>query len=232
MATEPLQKAVEVFSAPIEGVISALGRGIAEAQTALDLNSIKVQEEIDADPVLSRAGAQATWYQLPKVELELKLAMTMTETTSRGAPQVPAPSRRRAAPAAISPVFLSKAVRLVAQPVSASYQNRFNYDASASTTIRLTIVPVPSPAGGHQTTAPPRLTSDEVRALALESQAGFRTVTKDGQAVPDPALRFDVNFNGAARVWYVLQYDPADGTAKAVVVAIDDETGALRVVST
>ena len=231
MATDPLQQAVEVFSAPIEGVISALGRGIADAQTELDRNSIKTQDEIDADPVLSRAGTQATWYQMPKVELELKLAMTMAQGTPGSGAQGALRSAALAAPLAISPSLL-KPVRLIAQPVSASFQNRFNYDASASTTIRLTIVPVPSPTGGSQTSAPPRLSNDDVQALALKSNAGFKTAKKDGQDVPDPKLRFDVNYNGAARVWYVLQYDPADATAKDVVVAIDDETGVVRVVST
>src|SRR3954447_18465283 len=78
MATDPTT-AVEIFSAPIQGVIAALGRGIAEAQIALDRGSVQAQEEIDADPTLASLGMQATWYQLPRVELELKLAMTISE---------------------------------------------------------------------------------------------------------------------------------------------------------
>ena len=80
--------------------------------------------------------------------------------------------------------------------------------------------------------APSRLSAEEVQALALKSSAGFKTVTQAGQTVPDPKLRFDVNFNAAARTWYVLQYDPADATAKAVVVSVDDVTSAVRVIST
>src|SRR5438034_972038 len=118
MATDPA-KATEVFSAPIQGVIAALGRGVAEAQIALDRSSVLAQEEMDADPT-----------------------------------------------------------------------------------------------------------------LALTSSAGFKTVTQAGQKVPDPKLRFDVNFNSAARVWYVLQYDPADSTAKAIVVAVDDVTSVVRVIPT
>jgi hypothetical protein len=226
MATDPT-RATEVFSAPIQGVIAALGRGIAEAQIALDRGSVQSQEEIDADPTLARLGVQATWYQLPRVELELKLAMTISEQPG-GAPTPTAPSL---APGA-TPTAILRPVRLIAQPVSASYQNRFNYNVNAASTIKLTIVPVPPTAVGGQGAAPARLTPEEVQALALKSSAGFKTVTQEGQAVPDPKLRFDVNFNGAARVWYVLQYDPADSTAKAVVVAIDDVTGAVRVIPT
>jgi hypothetical protein len=50
--------------------------------------------------------------------------------------------------------------------------------------------------------------------------------------VPDPKLRFDINFNSAARIWYVLQYDPVDPAVKAIVVAIDDVTSAVRVIPT
>jgi hypothetical protein len=218
MPTDPATKASEVFSAPIQGVIAALGRGIAEAQTALDRGSVQAQDEIDADPQLASLGMQATWYQLPRVELELKLAMTMSEEG--------APPRARA----IGKGFF-KPVKLIAQPVSASYQNRFNYDVQAASTIKLTVVPVP-PAAGGQAVAPAKLSPEEVQALALKSSAGFKTTTQSGQTVPDPKLRFDVNFNGAARVWYVLQYDPADPTLKAIVVAVDDVTSKVRVIPT
>ena len=56
-----------------------LGKGISEAQAALDRNSIATQSAIDADPQLSSAGLQATWYQFPRVDLQLKLALTIAE---------------------------------------------------------------------------------------------------------------------------------------------------------
>lgn len=153
MSDQPLQDAVEVFSAPIEGVIVALGKGIAEAQAALDRNSILTQETYDSDPQLAPYGLQATWYQFPRVDLQLRLAMTVTE------------DRTTAAPAALRrlPVALStqlSALRLVAQPASAAYQNHFNYDAQAASTITLSIVPVPSPRAADQGTVQPHLTPD------------------------------------------------------------------------
>jgi hypothetical protein len=224
MATDPT-KAVEVFSAPIQGVIAALGRGIAEAQMALDRGSVQAQQEIDADPVLASLGMQATWYQLPRVELELKLAMTISEQRSGGT-AAPTIGALAAATRFVQPL------RLIAQPVSASYQNRFNYDVNAASTIKLAVVPVPPPAVGGAAVAPSLLAAEDVQALALKSSAGFKTVTQSGQTVPDPKLRFDVNFNAAARTWYVLQYDPADSTAKAVVVSVDDVTSVVRVIPT
>ena len=223
MAVNPLEQAVEVFSAPIEGVIVALGKGISEAQAALDRNSIATQSAIDADPQLSSAGLQATWYQFPRVDLQLKLALTIAEQQGVAA---------RPVPAALD-VVAARPLRLVAQPVSAAYQNHFNYAADAASTITLSIVPVPPPRSGDQTTAPPRMTPDQVRAAALSSRAKFTTARdSSGAVVPAASLRFDINFNAVSRSWYVLQYDAANAAATPIVVSVDDATGVVNVIST
>jgi hypothetical protein len=219
--TSPLEQAVEVFSAPIEGVIVALGKGVGQAQTELDRASLANQDALDADPTLSGLGLQATWYQIPRVDLQLKLALAVVAEgqTSGSGPTVPRP-----------PVTLpTKGLRLIAQPVSAAFQNHFDYNAQASSTVNLTIMPVPPPRAGDVSTAPPRRTPAEAQAAALASRAEFRTVVQDQQAVPDPAQRFDVNFNAASRTWFVLQYDPATPEVQPVVVSVDDVTGTVRV---
>jgi hypothetical protein len=207
------QQAVEVFAAPIEGVLIALGRGIAEAQRELDRSSLAAQAEIDADPVLSQIGAQATWFQLPRVELELKLALTMSRD-----------------PATRAAVGLARPLKLVAQPVSAAYQNHFNYDVQGSSVVRVTVVPVPAPTAGDPATAPPLMEPADVQRAALASRAQFATVKRGSARVPNPRLRLDVNFNAATRTWSVLQHDPARPERPAVAVIVDDETRAVRVV--
>src|SRR5215510_7179724 len=211
MPDNTLANAVETFSAPIEGVIVALGKGIAEAQKALDLNSIQVQEQIDSDPVLSRQGLQATWYQFPRVDLQLKLSLSIVEDR---------PVAATASAVTATPITALAARRLIAQPVSAAYQNHFNYNAEASSLITLSIVPVPAPRAGDQVTLPPRLTPDQAQAAALASPAKFATTTDSkGNKIPVANRRFDINFNAAARLWYILQYDPANTSVQAVVVA-------------
>jgi hypothetical protein len=225
MPDNPLQDAVEVFSAPIEGVIIALGKGIALAQAALDQNSIQTQEQLDTDPLLAPYGLQAAWYQFPRVDLQLKLSLTVTEnrTTASPAAVVAAPH--------VPITALSTGLRLVAQPVSAAYQNHFNYDAEAASTITLSIVPVPPPRSTDQGVVQPRMTATDVQAAAFASAAGFATVKNaDGTVVPAPNLLFSVNFNAAARTWYVLQYSPVD--PGRTVVAVDDTTGLVRIIST
>src|SRR5919201_5320630 len=103
MASEQPRPA-EVFSAPIESVIAALGKSIGAAQAALDRSSIATQDALDADPVMSGLGLQATWYQLPRVDLELKLSMTMSEETE--------PTAREARVALLQ---LTRPVNLIAQ---------------------------------------------------------------------------------------------------------------------
>lgn len=240
MPVDPIANAVETFSAPIEGLIIALGKGISEAQAELDRNSIKSQEAIDTDPVLSQLGLQATWYQFPSVQLELKLALTMVEerTTPRVNPSslvgdVSASARGVAALAANTSFLVDTSIgrRLVAQPVSAAYQNHFNYNAQASSTITLSIVPVPAPRPVDQASSPPLLTDAQVQEKALGSPAPFVSVIVDGKKAPSPGLRFDINFNASARLWYVLQYSATAPESKAVVVVVDDVTGLVRVIS-
>src|SRR5271165_7047430 len=197
MPSDPLANAVETFAAPIESLIVALGQGIADAQHALDQNSIQAQESIDTDPVLSQYGLQATWYQFPSVSMQLKLSLSIAQDQ-------PPPS----GPPSGGPLPVLR-TRLFAQPLSASFQSQFNYDAQAATQINLTIVPVPPPKSGNQVSSPPRMTVAAVQAAALASSAPFVT-TKDAQGNVIPAttdaqgdaLSVLINFNASARVWY------------------------------
>jgi len=228
---DPLTNVVEVFSAPIESVIIALGTGIAEAQKQLDANSIATQEALDTDPILSRYGLQATWYQFPRVDLQLKIALSVTQDS--------APPTMRAGAVALPMAISASPLRLQLQPVSASYQTQFDYDAQASSTITLSIVPVTPPRPNDPVTIQPAMTPLEVQNAALASAAQFVT-TKDGQGNTVPAevdgsgnkLQFDVNFNAAGRLWYVLQYAPSNRAVAPVVVAVDDATKSVRIIST
>jgi len=247
-SSNPLGNTLEVFSSSIEDFITGLGVGIAKAQSDLDRNSILTQTALDADPVAAQYGLQATWYQFPKVDLELKLSVTVTQDQSSPAPQ----AATRALPAGL---IVSRPVRIIAQPVSASYQTHFNYDAQAASTLTLSIVPVPPQRNPGQAVEP-RMTDTLVRTAAFGSAAKFvfakdsqgKTIQdSDGNPVPATAdaqgnaLRCDINFNGAAGLWYVLQYAPFKTSLTPAVVAVDDVVGsqpgvdlktAVRVIST
>jgi hypothetical protein len=132
----------------------------------------------------------------------------------------------------------ARKIRLVGQPLSASFQSHFNYSGQAASQINLSIVPVPGPRPGDKVNLPPQMLTADVQTAALKSGAKYVT-GKDAQGNVIPAttdgtnaLRFDVNFNSTSRIWYVLQYAPANKNVKAAVVAVDDATGAVRIIST
>jgi hypothetical protein len=106
---------------------------VGRAQRELDRHSIQTQEEILADPELSAAGVQTTFYQIPKVELELTMAISMTPQTS-----AEAKSSKEGA-------TIVKPSKIRVAPVNAYYQNQFGFSAQASSKLKLTIVPVPPP---------------------------------------------------------------------------------------
>ncbi len=249
--SKPFTNTLEVFSASIEDFITSLGKGISDAQAALDQNSIQTQAKLDSDPVAAQYGLQATWYQFPKVELDLKLSVTVSQDLS--SPSASPSPAKRALPAVSG--AMSRPVRIIAQPVSASYQTHFNYDAQAASTLSLTIVPVPPQRNPGQAVQP-RMTDSLVRKAAFGSAAKFvfsqdsqgkNILDANGNPVPATAdkqgnaLRCDVNFNGAAALWYVLQYAPFAANVTPAVVAVDDVVGsqpgvdlktAVRVIST
>jgi hypothetical protein len=153
---------------------------------------------------------------MPRVDFQLKLALTSV---------APRPSARTGARP--GQALLSSAVRLIAQPISAAYQNHFNYDVQGSSELSLSIVPVPPPQATAESTLPPRLTAEDARDAALKAR-GARFSAPRGE--PAPGLRLEVNFNPLSREWFVLQYDPKAPTEKPVVAAVDDATGSVRVI--
>lgn len=84
-------------------------------------------------------------------------------------------------------------------------------------------------------TTPPQLTPAEAQAVALASGAPFVTTknaqgaTVDGQGNVYVIL---TNFNAVARVWYVIQYVPANASIPGIVVAVDDTTKTAQIIST
>lgn len=221
MPNDPLSSAAETFSAPLEHLIVSVAQGLAEAQKTLDENSIAMQQELDSNPAMAGYGLQATWFQFPRVDFQVKLAVSMEQHTTQT--QAPPGPQNFLPPSRVSNL------RLIAQPVSASYQTQFQYDASAASVLNLTIVPVPPPRPSDQGLNPARMKAFDVQAAALGSAAKFQ---KDDAGLPVTALRFDVMFNASARTWYVVQYDPANPTVGSVVVAVDDVTGSVRIIST
>jgi len=237
--TDPLANAVEQFSAPIESVIIALGQGIAAAQKALDQNSVATQEQIDSDPVLSQYGLQATWYQFPTVSLQLKMSIAITQDqTSSSSPSSANPSVAGPNLAFSSALLSPNRVRIIAQPLSASFQNQFNYDSQAASQVNVTMVPVPPPKSGNQVTAPPQMTEAAVVTVAQSTAqaAGTPFITnKNSQGLIEDSsgnvYTISTTYNATSGTWYVLEYAPSNPNISAIAIAVDDATQTGRVVT-
>src|SRR5436309_2467150 len=91
----------ELLAAALEELIVAVGRGIGQAQAEMDRASIALQRDIDADPLLAQHGLQATWYQMPRTELEIKVALQFQ-------------GRQPTLPAATGPVLLQPGLATLA----------------------------------------------------------------------------------------------------------------------
>ena len=212
--SSPATEVAELLSVPLEQILASLGRGIGAAQSALDRHSIDIQRQIDEDPVLGQYGLQATWYQLPSTQVELKVAVTAQQ------PAVPvqAQAQAQASAEASLPLPVTAQPGIFVQPVNARYANQFSFDVNASSTITLTIVPVPPPA--PVSAGRPSLTADEVLAIA----APQLLLGEDDS----PSPRVTVSYNGGVRAWYVLQTDEtSDPPALERMVRVDDATGVI-----
>jgi hypothetical protein len=225
---EQAQATGETFSAPLDSVIGAVVHGVASAQTAIDRSSLASQQAIDADPELAGKDLQAPWYQLARTDVQLKLAFTVAEGLPGGQTQPAAAAAP--GPSAMAMPIMAPSMRLIAQPVSAAYQNHFNFNAQASSTVTLSLAPVPPPQPPSGAVVAPQLSQEEVQALALQSDAGFATQRgSKGSRLPSEALRFGIQYNPAARIHYVHQYKPGEPSA-ATVAAVDDMTREVRVI--
>lgn len=172
MTDDPLRY-LDALSAPMGDLIASVGRGVAEAQQALDMGSLGALLSIYADPdttddtiaLLREIDYRPTFYAIPEVTSELTVALTITGQSGAGSPStttaapaaapMAAPAAASLAAAAASPTTLASralatnaetAPRLYVAPVDASYQNRYGFDLRATSSLKFKIVPVPPPS--------------------------------------------------------------------------------------
>ena len=205
MATNPTRHFADLLSAPLEQLLASLGAGIGRSQAALDRHSIEIQKLIDEDPSLAPYGLEATWYQIPTTELELKVAVALEE-------QAVDTTSPAATVGGLADVVLRRPPRLWIQPMNPTVSNVYNYDAQAATTVKLSVVAVPPP--GRISASPAIRTEAEVLATA------------EDDLVQNPALNVTANFNPGTRIWYVVQTDETETPPKLrALVRVSDETG-------
>jgi hypothetical protein len=136
--------ALEALSAPIGDLISSIGKSVADAQMALDAQTIQNFLSIysqggEAFEALKSIGYRPTWYQIPEVNAEISVALAVS-----GSVDAQGEARTLTQPGTRTlQSFASPKVTLWAAPMGASYTNKFNYDIKAASKVTFKIVPVP-----------------------------------------------------------------------------------------
>lgn len=158
---------MDELSAPIGDLIAHVGRSVAEAQQAIDAQTIENLRRLYADDDVAHAalrdiGYRPTWYHIPEATAEMSIALTISgQRESAGGHG----GGRRV-------------LRLYAAPVDATYTNKFDYDLKASSRITFRVVPVPP--------------SSEVEGRRVVPILVGRTVAEARRLLEDLELRHDV----------------------------------------
>lgn len=142
----------DILNAPLPEMIEKLGKGIAEAQYAMDRNSVKIaqlmagfREDENGDLIQDEAalikleqgkpgvslislGFAPTFYQFAETHLEMKMSFSMTESREVGV----------SASVGVKAYFVTASV-------TASYSQKYQYSAEGSSSIRTKLVSLPSP---------------------------------------------------------------------------------------
>lgn len=130
----------ELVSAPLPQIIERLGIAVADAQHALDENSVKTAAamatsnvEIGGDSYnLLALGFSPAFYAFTEATVEAKLSFSMTETTSFGVD-------------AEAKVGVNAGIVMVAASVSVSYARKFSVTAEGTSSIAARLVSLPVP---------------------------------------------------------------------------------------
>lgn|GEM_PF-511860 len=109
-------------------VISSVGRGIADAQYALDVSAIQTQQQINEDDDLRAWGISAHWFTIPEATVNLKMNYQFTkERVEEGT------------------IEEGRKMRLMVSPINAKYTNTFKVSETLQSELNLKFLPIPAP---------------------------------------------------------------------------------------
>lgn len=132
----------QLLSAPLPDIIQRLGIAVAEAQRALDINSVATAVDMATAEVkigdethnLMALGFTPTFYSFTEATVEAKLSFSMNETTELGV-------------SAGATVGVNVGFVMVAASVNVSYARKFSVGAEGMSSIAARLVSLPPPEG-------------------------------------------------------------------------------------
>jgi hypothetical protein len=151
---DDLLQITRTLSAPLGELIAAVGRGVAEAQAALDLHTVETFKAVHGGDeasyrALRELGYQPTWYRIPEVAAEIYVTLSAHgEERSSGSSAEPAPGTPALEGGDDQPDEATAGrIQLYATPVDASFSNTYDYQLRACSQLKFRIVPVPPSDG-------------------------------------------------------------------------------------
>lgn len=195
--SDPISNFSELLSNPLGDLISSIGKGVGEAQAALDAGSLnatldiyreddaaeRTPEEQRMVDLIREIGYQPTFYVIPETEVEaqVSLSMSLNNTPTSSLAPTTAPVAR---------------FSTIATPLNAGNVNRFHISSNAVAKIKFKIVPVPVPTAIAEMRVVPNLVDMELNedTIALIAQLGFTysidgTPTEGTIATQEPAAQ-------------------------------------------
>lgn len=130
----------QLLSAPLPDIIQRLGLAVADAQRALDVNSVATAVEMATTGVqigdethnLISLGFSPVFYSFTEATVEAKLSFSMSETTELGV-------------SAGATVGVNVGFVMVAASVNVSYARKFSVSAEGMSSIAARLVSLPPP---------------------------------------------------------------------------------------
>ena len=179
----------EIGSAPLGDLIAAIGRGVGEAQAALDAGALEqtlalYDQSDDLQQALRELGYRPTFYTIPEAEGELKLSLTLTSQPAKRPTTKTPRTRQSRQPSIFTPP--TGLPQIYAAPVDSAYQNSYSYSSQVSATVKFKVVAVPPPNEADNARVVPSLIGMQYQAaqeLAADLDLATRVVNGDTPAV-------------------------------------------------
>jgi hypothetical protein len=184
----------ELLNVPFGDMVESLGMAIAEAQHALDMNSVMMAQimsgssYIDTDDEgkevlrpgvkvnfggrslsLLELGFTPTFYQFVDTIIEVKISISMSSQDSRSTS-----SKETSVSASVKMGWGKAKTKVNTSSVSASYASKNSYSAEGASLIRTKLVPIP----------PPAILEQRIKKLMEERAAGELRMEPDTLELP------------------------------------------------
>ncbi len=172
----------DLAAAPLGDLIASVGRGVAEAQAALDAGSMEqtlalYEDGQDVTRLMRETGYRPTFYAIPETTGELTVALTVTggDAPARAGPVAGIGGRTVAA------------TRVYAAPVDGGYRNGYRFTGNVAAKVTFRIVAVPPPTGVETVRVVPDLVGMDV-AAASRLLEGFDLALEGVEAIEPDAV--------------------------------------------